>query len=153
MHFLDWQKGVTAGAMLLAMTFGAHAQQSTAPDAPGIPIGATSTADHSKFAILQRDFTSGPEVTSACLTCHNEADDQMIHSIHFKWEFENPKTGQLLGKRHVINSFCGNVAGNEPRCTSCHAGYGWDDMSNPPPRQSTVGTGWDETLPRPTPAS
>ncbi|WP_457645417.1 tetrathionate reductase family octaheme c-type cytochrome [Profundibacter sp.] len=153
MRFLEWRNGVAAGVMLLVMSFGVHAQQSTTPEAPEIPIGASSTADHSKFAILQRDFTSGPEVTSACLTCHTEADDQMMHSIHFTWEFENPKTGQLLGKRHVINSFCGNVAGNEPRCTSCHAGYGWDDMSNPPPRQSTVGTGWDETLPRPTPAS
>lgn len=38
----------------------------------------------------------------------------------------------------MINAFCGNVAGNEPRCTSCHAGYGWDDMSQPPPQQSTA---------------
>ncbi len=145
--------GFAAGLALLTLVVGAQAQQSTATDAPEIPVGASSTADHSKFAILQRDFTSGPEATAACLTCHTEADDQMMHSIHFTWKFENPKTGQLLGKRHVINSFCGNVAGNEPRCTSCHAGYGWDDMSNPPPRQSTVGTGWDTTLPRPTPAN
>lgn len=140
-----------AGVLFLAATGISLAEQHvTAQPAAAV---SESTADHSKFPILQREFTSGPEVTTACLSCHTEADDQMMHSIHFKWKFDNPRTGQQLGKSVVVNSFCGNVAGNEPRCTSCHAGYGWDDMSNPPPRQSTVGTGWDVTLPRPTPAS
>lgn len=98
----------------------------------------TSTADHSQFEILQQDFKTGPEVTAACLSCHTEADDQVRQSIHFTWEFEHPVTGQLLGKRHVINAFCGNVVGNEPRCTSCHAGYGWTDMHQPPPQQSAA---------------
>ncbi len=150
------RNGLAGLCILLASAFGAPAQeQSTAQSivAATSPAGTGSTADHTKFPILQREFTSGPEVTAACLTCHTEADDQMMHSIHFKWEFDNPRTGQHLGKSVVVNSFCGNVAGNEPRCTSCHAGYGWDDMSQPPPRQSTVGTGWDITLPRPTPAS
>ncbi|MEX5728868.1 octaheme c-type cytochrome (tetrathionate reductase family) [Rhodovulum iodosum] len=92
-----------------------------------------STADHSKFKELQKDFQSGPEVTEACLGCHTEASKQVMHSVHWKWEFENPTTGQLLGKSHVLNSFCGNVASNEARCTSCHTGYGWTDMSSPPP--------------------
>jgi len=94
---------------------------------------SASTADHSKFEVLKKDFTSGPEVTRACMSCHTEADDQVMHSIHFTWEFEHPETGQVLGKRNVINAFCGAVAGNEPRCTSCHAGYGWENM-----RQSSV---------------
>lgn len=97
-----------------------------------------STADHSKFLSLQKDFQSGPEVTEACLECHTEADDQMMHSIHFKWDYEHPETGQRLGKKNVINAFCGSVAGNEPRCTSCHAGYGWDDMSQEPPQQANA---------------
>ncbi|HKL54759.1 MAG: tetrathionate reductase family octaheme c-type cytochrome [Roseovarius sp.] len=99
--------------------------------APALP-GPDSTADHSQFDILKKDFKSGPEVTEACLSCHNNADDQVMHSIHFKWEFEHPETGQMLGKRNVINAFCGAVPGNEPRCTSCHAGYGWDDMKQSP---------------------
>lgn len=109
---------------MLAVAGPLAAQQSGAPALPG----ADSTADHSKFEILKKDFKTGPEVTEACLSCHNNADDQVMHSIHFKWEFEHPETGQLLGKRNVINAFCGSVPGNEPRCTSCHAGYGWDDM-------------------------
>lgn len=99
----------------------------------GKPAGGT--ADHSKFEILQQDFKSGPEVTKACLTCHTEAADQVQHTLHWKWETKNEATGQTLGKRTVINSFCGNVASNEPRCTSCHAGYGWEDMRQPPPSE------------------
>jgi len=97
-----------------------------------------STADHTKFDILQQTFTTGPQVTEACLSCHTEASDQLMHSIHFTWEFTHPSTGQQLGKRNVINSFCGAVAGNEPRCTSCHAGYDWNDMSAPPPQMASA---------------
>lgn len=96
------------------------------------------TADHSKFKILQQDFKSGEEVTKACLTCHTEATKQVMGSIHWTWHFKNPKTGQELGKSEVINSFCGNVASNEPRCTSCHAGYGWEKMADGPPRSETA---------------
>ncbi|MEP9356512.1 multiheme c-type cytochrome [Xanthobacter sp. KR7-65] len=96
------------------------------------------TADHCKFKILQQDFKSGEEVTKACLTCHTEAAKQVMGSIHWTWHFKNPKTGQELGKSEVINSFCGNVASNEPRCTSCHAGYGWEKMADGPPRSETA---------------
>ncbi|GAA6198899.1 tetrathionate reductase family octaheme c-type cytochrome [Aquicoccus sp. SU-CL01552] len=122
-----------AVALFLAAT-GALAQMS---EAPGIP-GTGSTADHSQFKILQQEFSSGPAVTEACVKCHTEADDQVMHSIHFTWEFEHPGTGQLLGKRNVINAFCGNVVGNEPRCTSCHAGYGWDNMNQSPQQESVT---------------
>lgn len=90
------------------------------PDSP-------TTADHSKFEALKGPFASGPEVTRACLTCHTEAAKQVMGSIHWTWDYEHPETGQRLGKRRVINAFCGNVASNEKRCTSCHAGYGWED--------------------------
>jgi len=91
------------------------------------PRASYSTADHKKFDVLEGPFSSGPEVTRACLSCHTEAGEQVLGSIHWTWQYEHPLTGELLGKRHVINSFCGNLVHNEPRCTSCHAGYGWDD--------------------------
>ncbi|NLC09857.1 MAG: tetrathionate reductase family octaheme c-type cytochrome [Gammaproteobacteria bacterium] len=94
---------------------------------------APSTADHTQFKQLQGPFSSGPEVTSACLECHTEASKQLQKSTHWTWQFEHPSTGQMLGKRHVVNSFCGSVASNEPFCTSCHTGYGWDDMRQAPP--------------------
>jgi len=87
------------------------------------------TVDHSKFDILKQDFKTAPEVTKACLSCHTEAGNQLMHRIHWTWEFQNPKTGQLLGKKHVLNNFCIAITSNWPRCTSCHAGYGWKDAN------------------------
>ncbi len=83
--------------------------------------------DHSQFQILQGDFKSGPEVTAACLSCHVDAADEIMHTSHWTWEYPNPDTGQILGKKNVINDFCIAIDSNEPRCTSCHAGYGWAD--------------------------
>jgi hypothetical protein len=99
---------------------------------------AESTTDHSKLKPLMRDFASGPEVTAACLSCHTEADDQVMHTLHFTWDFTNPATGETLGKRNVLNSFCGNVATNETRCTSCHTGYGWEDTRVAAPADPTA---------------
>ena len=84
--------------------------------------------------MLKQAFKSGPELTTACLTCHTKAAHQVKQSLHWKWEYKHPETGQVLGKKNVINSFCGNVVSNEPRCTSCHVGYDWKDMNKPPPK-------------------
>ncbi|MEJ1990370.1 MAG: tetrathionate reductase family octaheme c-type cytochrome [Maritimibacter sp.] len=131
--------GLAAGSGLSGAAYGQGNATPALPTPPPVPMSManTTTADHSKYEILRQDFKSGPEVTAACLTCHTEADDQVMHSIHYQWSYES-EAGQILGKSNVINAFCGNVAGNEPRCTSCHAGYGWDDMSSPPPAQSTA---------------
>lgn len=87
----------------------------------------SSTADHSKFKELQQEFTSGPEVTKACLSCHTEAGKHFMKSIHWTWEYTHPDTGQKLGKKTLINTFCTNARGNEGMCAQCHAGYGWKD--------------------------
>jgi octaheme c-type cytochrome (tetrathionate reductase family) len=105
---------------LLILLFAAGAAFAADPDSP-------PTADHTKFESLKGPFSDAREVTKACLDCHTEAAQQVMESIHWTWDFANPETGQRLGKRRVINAFCGNVASNEPRCTSCHAGYGWED--------------------------
>lgn len=86
-----------------------------------------STADHGKFDELQQEFSSGPEVTKACLGCHTEAAHQLHKTTHWTWAFENEITGQTLGKKNVINNFCISTATNWPRCTSCHIGYGWEN--------------------------
>lgn len=91
------------------------------------PIVERSTADHSKFKELQQTFASGPEVTKACLNCHNMAGHQVMKSIHWTWEATSPTTGKKLGKKWAANNFCGSIISNEARCTSCHAGYGWKD--------------------------
>ncbi|MEO5338513.1 MAG: tetrathionate reductase family octaheme c-type cytochrome [Magnetospirillum sp. WYHS-4] len=98
----------------------------------GLPTVASdvtsSTADHTKFKDLQRTFASGPEVTRACLGCHTEAAKHLMRTQHWRWEFDNKLTGQKLGKRHVVNSFCGATASNDSYCTACHVGYGWKDL-------------------------
>ena len=45
-------------------------------------VKLNTTADHSKFNELQREFTSGPEVTKACLGCHTEAALQIHRTKH-----------------------------------------------------------------------
>jgi octaheme c-type cytochrome (tetrathionate reductase family) len=91
------------------------------PDGPAIPT------DHSQFEELQQEFATGPEVTAACLSCHTESAKEIMSTSHWTWEFEHPDTGQVLGKQNVINNFCVAIDSNEPRCTSCHTGYGWKD--------------------------
>ncbi|WJW74286.1 tetrathionate reductase family octaheme c-type cytochrome [Thiohalobacter sp. IOR34] len=86
-----------------------------------------STTDHSKLEALQGPFTSGSEVTRACLGCHNLAGHQFMKNKHWTWSYVHPVTGQQLGKRVLINNFCTNARGNEGMCAQCHAGYGWKD--------------------------
>lgn len=88
-----------------------------------------STADHSKFKELQKSFTSGPEVTKVCLSCHTEAAKQVQHTKHWTWEYTDPKSGQKLGKKNLINNYCTSTISNEKDCMACHAGYGWQDAS------------------------
>ncbi|MBF0248714.1 MAG: tetrathionate reductase family octaheme c-type cytochrome [Alphaproteobacteria bacterium] len=91
------------------------------------PNTKTSTADHSKFSQLKGPFPDGPSVTRACLDCHNDAASQIHKTKHWTWDVVNPATGRNLGKKNIINNFCGTIQSNEPRCTSCHIGYGWKD--------------------------
>jgi len=91
--------------------------------------GDSSTANHSQFETLKGPFSSGPEVTKACLECHTEAASQLHDTLHWQWEFTQPSSGEVLGKKHVVNNFCISTNSNEPRCTSCHIGYGWKDKN------------------------
>ncbi len=99
--------------------------------AVGILCGATSvfasTADHSKFKELDKDFKTGPEVTEACIGCHTEASKQLHKTKHWTWDYINPETNQRLGKKNVLNDFCISPRSNYRFCTACHIGYGWKD--------------------------
>ncbi|MBF0346166.1 MAG: tetrathionate reductase family octaheme c-type cytochrome [Magnetococcales bacterium] len=86
-----------------------------------------STTRHDKLPILEGPFASGREVTRACLTCHTEASAMVRRNIHWTWEFSDPPTGKIYGKKHVINTFCGSTKSNMRECTSCHIGFGWQD--------------------------
>ncbi len=92
-----------------------------------VPVYATSTADHSKFEELNKEFKTGPEVTKACLSCHTEAAKQLHKTKHWTWEYVNPENKRRLGKKNVLNNFCITPRSNYRYCTACHIGYGWKD--------------------------
>ncbi len=99
----------------------------------GVNVVATSATiaveqwDHTTTELLQGPFADGPDVTQACITCHADVAADVLATVHWSWEYADPVTGALLGKRHVFDNTWIALRGNEARCTSCHIGYGWDD--------------------------
>jgi len=84
--------------------------------------------------LMKGPYASGQEVTQACLECHEEAASEVMGTVHWTWESkpytvawrDDPVT---VGKKNSPNNFCLGIQGNWPKCTSCHAGYGWEDDS------------------------
>jgi len=107
----------------------ASAQPSPQAAASPTPSGSGPNVDHTKLPALQGPFATPQDVTKACLSCHVEAANQIMHTTHWTWEYVNETTGQTLGKKTLINNFCIDIQSNEPRCTSCHVGYGWKDKN------------------------
>jgi hypothetical protein len=120
-----------AAALLLFLLAGPTSAEDAAPPVHTAPqtSGALTggTTDHSKLEALAGPFFSGPEVTKACLSCHTEAGEHFMQNIHWTWEHRDDRSGQMLGKKHLVNNFCTNARGNEGMCAQCHAGYGWKD--------------------------
>lgn len=91
-------------------------------------------AEVTKCDIHDLFFSMRPyEGTSSCLMCHESEGIEMLSAGHFKWEGYSDRIvgleGQSHGKNDLINNFCVAVPTNEPRCTQCHAGYGYKDAS------------------------
>lgn len=87
------------------------------------------TADHSRHEVLQQEFATPEDVTKACLSCHNEASRQIHKTIHWSW-IDPADSEKQMGKNGLtLNNFCISIHSNEPRCTSCHAGYGWKNKN------------------------
>ncbi|MCP4935519.1 MAG: tetrathionate reductase family octaheme c-type cytochrome [bacterium] len=82
---------------------------------------------------LSGPFADGPDVTKACLECHEREARDFIKHVHWKWSSLQNVPGHKgkveVGKKFGINNFCLSVPANWQRCTSCHAGYGWKDAS------------------------
>jgi octaheme c-type cytochrome (tetrathionate reductase family) len=114
---------LTAGVVL------AISQAAAAPPTEAVPPvpSSTSTADHSSFEVLQKRFKSGLELTRACLSCHNLAAKQVHGSNHWNWEVPNDRTGQLVGKRNVVNSTLFTISSNGPYCARCHVSNEWKE--------------------------
>jgi octaheme c-type cytochrome (tetrathionate reductase family) len=93
-------------------------------------IPALAAQDHS--TLLNGPFKTGPEVTQACLECHKDQAADFMKTVHWTWSSRQKVEGKgevALGKANAVNNFCIALPSNEPRCTSCHAGYGWKDAT------------------------
>ncbi|SKA91803.1 octaheme c-type cytochrome, tetrathionate reductase family [Paucidesulfovibrio gracilis DSM 16080] len=88
--------------------------------------------DHKELVELP-DNPTALQVTAECLRCHEKAGEDMIQSAHWLWKGPSPYTVDrqkkvMSGKAtDTVNNFCVALPSNWPRCTSCHAGYGWED--------------------------
>jgi octaheme c-type cytochrome (tetrathionate reductase family) len=83
--------------------------------------------DHTKFAELQKQFSSPQAVTAACISCHNLRAAEIMQSAHWNWEREEYIAGRgvvYIGKKNAINNFCIGARGNEASCAKCHIGLG-----------------------------
>ena len=101
------------------------------------PVGCTDC--HAKNVPDHRELVQLPDhpdpvtVTKECLRRHDDAAQDMLTSAHWLWRGPSPHTPGAekrvdLGKAtNTINNFCVALPSNWPRCTSCHAGYGWKD--------------------------
>ncbi|MCK7497684.1 MAG: hypothetical protein MZW92_48070 [Comamonadaceae bacterium] len=91
---------------------------------------ALAAADHS---FVQGPFATGSDVTKACLQCH-QSQARGLHedrALDLELAPEDRRQGQVdLGKTNADQQLLHlRFPANEPRCTSCHAGYGWKDAS------------------------
>ncbi len=84
------------------------------------------TADHSKLEALKKTFTTGAEITAACLSCHSEAKEQFEKTIHWKWMVPGTEENEKVGKAgYSLNNFC--ISTNKTKdnsCLACHPGWG-----------------------------
>ncbi len=81
--------------------------------------------------IVKGPFEKPQDVTKACLECHKDAAKDVMMTTHWTWEskpFNVPWRDQpvTIGKINQINNFCIGTQGNENKCMTCHAGYGWE---------------------------
>jgi len=86
--------------------------------------------DHT--SLMSGPYRDGPSVTRACLECHETAAQEVMATVHWKWEGDpvaipGHDQAMAIGKKNLINNFCIGVQSNWRACTSCHAGYGWED--------------------------
>jgi octaheme c-type cytochrome (tetrathionate reductase family) len=95
----------------------------------GTAWSLSSIEDHQD---IEGPFADGPSVTATCLECHEDEAHDFMKTSHWTWMPDQNVIGKgeiALGKRNTINNFCIAVDSNWPRCTSCHAGFGWKDAT------------------------
>jgi len=94
-----------------------------------LAVPALAKVDHSDKVV--GPFENPMAVTQQCLGCHPQAAQEVMGTSHWTWSAMQQVNGKSInrGKTNTINNFCVAIASNEPRCTSCHVGYGWKDAN------------------------
>src|SRR5574341_625737 len=129
-RFPRWIFGLIAIGLLVLIPF-LYLQPGNrqAPDAAAhVPV-KRAHVDHRD--IVKGVFRTGQDVTHACLACHKDAATELMKTTHWTWESKAVtvpwrKAPITIGKINQINNFCIGTQGNENKCMSCHAGYGWE---------------------------
>ncbi len=131
------------GGLLLALTLAlgagpVHGSTPAPAPAPGRAMAQHSvqgqkpwtTVDHTKHPALQQDFTSGKQITDACVSCHSEAATQFQQTIHWTWQAAADGEAAKYGKASFsLNNFClGTNRNVDTSCLSCHPG--WNKSGN-----------------------
>ncbi len=147
---------LAAGWMMVAATGPAAWADTT--EAPGLTMAHQAmksvkrwnTTDHAKHPALKQAFTSGQEITDACLSCHSEADDQFRKTIHWTWQAAPTGEDAKYGKAAMsLNNFCISANGMEDKsCLACHPGWGTstDSGINCLNCHSRKKVNWDEAI-------
>ncbi|HSE14382.1 MAG TPA: tetrathionate reductase family octaheme c-type cytochrome [Candidatus Deferrimicrobium sp.] len=93
----------------------------------GSVLASTAFAGNHAAYVGDGPFKNGPEVTRKCMECHERETRDFMKTVHWTWSSEQVVNGKKieLGKKNALNNFCIGLPSNWPRCTSCHAGYGW----------------------------
>ena len=68
----------------------------------------TPSVDHTQFTQLKKHFSKPQDVTSACISCHNERHTEVMQSSHWNWERQEYVEGKgirTLGKKNILNNF------------------------------------------------
>jgi len=96
----------------------------------GIALAPAASASHVDL-VGNGPFRTGPEVTKKCLECHEKEAGDFMRTVHWTWTKMQKMKGKTInfGKATALNNFCIGLPGNWPRCTSCHAGFGWKDAT------------------------
>jgi len=127
-----WLVGLTVTLLLIAIPVVAFVRRDPQPvdDPWGFVPDHPQHTDHSN--LFEGPFASGPQVTAACLECHPDSAHQVAMTAHWTWLgepvlIEGHDEPVAIGKANLLNNFCIGIQSNWPGCTSCHAGYGWQD--------------------------
>ena len=134
------------GIIVLLMIFGTSCNKGSRLNNGLVPVPKNPLEgkfiphlDHSAY--FKNPIDSPQVVTRMCLKCHPNSASEVMKTAHWTWisgDIERNGKTILLGKRNQINNFCISVIGNLVSCTSCHAGYGWDNMNYDFSKQENV---------------